>query len=407
MAREEEIRIIPEFTGQTSSVGESDLKLRSSYLVYTTSIGGGLVDEFTVRDFLDNSNNEKFAIEFFNYLQINFSKSEFNELYYNNIKLSNTLNDYYNKTIRNNLPPTTTVANLQLTATTAITYTNTNFVDYKNRSTKKISVVVGYNTGDSYYISVPISSSYNILDNPNYDKYRKDILGPIQSYTDAKWFRYVIKKGQTISVPDINVVKLNSFDDYVAQLPTPLNPSILRIQFKNDKYVIPKNSQNTTLPIDIVFDKPSTFEGQSFQLVFDGELEGFDPSRISFEDSTVPPKYIKVITIISGQSSASASLFISDATILQQPIIKIGIKLLSMGSPADLLYTVSNSSFIIQTELPLQTQTTENLSYDFVKEGTKFRPQELLQSFVDLNFDDSESEFYKNKNISILPTAIS
>jgi len=409
MSRTDEIRLIPDFTGQTADVGESDLKLRSSYWVYTTSIGGGLVDEFTVRDFLDNPNNEKISIDFFNYLQLNFSKSEFNELYYNNIKLSNTLNDYYNRTIGSNLPPTTNVAKLQLTATTAITYTNTNFVDYSNRSTKKISVVVEYNTGDSYYITVPISSSYNILDNPNYDKYRKNSLGSIQTYTNAESFRYVVKKGQTVSTPDINVVRENSFDDFVAKLPIPLNVPEIKIQFKKNKYILSKSNPETVIPIEIVFDKPSSFEGQSFQITLGPDLVGFvDPTWVSFADKTKPyHEHHKFFTIISGQTGITTNIYINNSFVFQQQSdLKIEVVFWTVGNPLNLSYVVSNGSFFVQTELPLINQTTEDLSYDYVKEGTKLRPQVLLQSFVDLKFDDSESEFYRNKNMNVLPTVI-
>ena len=202
----EEIRIIPQFTGQTSDTAESELKLRSGYLVYTSEFGGNLVNEFTVRDFLDNSNYEQLAIDFFNYLQQNFTTPEFNELYYNNLKLSNVFNDYYDRTIIANLPATKTVANLQLTATAAITYTNTNFLNYNQRSNAQISVVVGYNTGDSYYISVPINTTVKVLENQNYDTYKKDSLGHIISNQVSEQFRYIKKIGNLIN-QSINFVK--------------------------------------------------------------------------------------------------------------------------------------------------------------------------------------------------------
>lgn len=195
-----EIRLIPEFTGQPLIIEQSDLKLRSGYLVYTSSFGGNLVDEFTVRDFLDNSNNEQLAIEFFNYLQNNFTKPEFNELYYNNLKLSNVLNDYYDKTVRSNLQPTNTVADIQLLSTSAVTYENTNFLNYNNRSNDLITAVIGYNTGDSYYVNVSISKTFSILENQNYDKYRKDSIGQLITKEETEKFRYVDNKNKSIDL---------------------------------------------------------------------------------------------------------------------------------------------------------------------------------------------------------------
>jgi len=392
----EEIRKIPQFSGQTTGVTQSDLQFKNGYLVYSSSFGGNLVDEFTVRDFLDNSNNEKFATDFFEYLQLNYSKPEFNELYYNNLKLANILNDYYAKTVLENVAPTKTVANLQLTATTAVTYTSTNFINYDNRSIKKITAIIGYNTGDSYYISVPISSNYNILDNPNYDKYRINSFGGPQQYLYAEWFRYAQVKGAQILTPKINDVEENSFNDYTADLPIPINPPLLRIQFKNDKYVIPENSQSIRIPIDIVFDKQSTFSGQSFQVRIES-IKGGPLYQVKLDDGSGNDNRIAHdFSIINGQSAVTTTLVLKNAALLSNPNLEITIKLFNLGVVALNNYTISNKPFIIQTIKPVRTQVENDISYDYVKESIKTRPQYLLQSFVDLNFNDSESEFYRN-----------
>ena len=394
----EEIRKIPQFSGQTTGVTESDLQLKSGYWVYSSSFGGNLVDEFTVRDFLDNANNEKFATEFFNYLQSNYSKPEFNELYYNNVKLANTLNDYYTKTIIDNVAPTKTVANLQLTATTAVTYTSTSFVNYDKRSIQKITAIVGYNTGDSYYISVPISSNYNILDNPNYDKYRINSLGEIEEYKSSEWFRYALTKGSLSYNPNVNKVSVNSFDDFVFVPPMPSNPPQIKIQFKNDKYVIPNNSQNNIIPIEIIFDKPSPFQGQSFQVRIDS-IKGGSLYQVKIDDGSGNENRIaQNFSIIQGQSAVTTTLVVKVPSLLANPNLEISVTLAKIGPESLLNYIISSQPFIIQTEKPLQILLANDLSYDYVKETTKLRPQYLLQSFVDLNFNDSESEFYRNES---------
>ena len=401
-----EIRKIPQFSGQTTGVTQSDLQFKGGYWVYSSSFGGNLVDEFTVRDFLDNQNNEQIATDFFNYLQSNYSQPEFNELYYNNIKLSNTLNDYYNKTIIENVAPTKTVANLQLTATTAVTYTNTNFVNYDKRSIQKITAVVGYNTGDSYYISVPISSSYNILDDSNYDKYKKNSLGGPQQYLYAEWFRYAQVKGDVVKTPNINDVKVNSFGDYTANLLSPINPPLLRIQFEKDKYVIPNNSQNVRIPINVVFDTIPPFSGQSFQVRVDS-IKGAPLYKVKIDDGSGNDNRIaQNFSIINGQSAVTATLVLKDSNLLSNPNLEISVQLFSLGNYLLNSYTVSNKPFIIQTTKPLETQLQNDISYDYVKESIKTRPQYLLQSFVDLNFNDSESEFYRNEsttNPNVIP----
>ena len=406
MIRTDEIRIIPQFSGQTTGITESDLSFRSGYWVYTSSFGGNLVDEFTVRDFLDNPNNEQIATDFFNFLQENFLKPEFNELYYNNLKLANSFNDYYDKTVRSNVSPTKTVAQLQLTATTAVTYTNTNFIDYKNRSNKKLTVVIGYNTGDSYYLNVPISSSYSILDNQNYDKYRKNSLGEIKSYTEYEWFRYMLRAGQEISVPDINVVKENSFDNFVFVPPMPSNPPQIKIQFKNDKYIIPNGSQNNRIPIEVVFDKPSPFQGQSFQVRIDS-VKGGPLYKVRIDDGSGNLGRISQnFSIIQGLSSVTSILELKDLTLLSNPNLEINVQLFKIGPESLVNYVISSQPFIIQTQKPTQVTLTNNLSYNYIKESTKFKPQVLLQSFVDLNFNDSESEIFRNIEFSQTPKII-
>jgi hypothetical protein len=395
----EEIRLIPEFTGQTSaSTEQSDLKLVSGYLVYTSSFGGNLVDEFTVRDFLDNSNNEQLATDFFNYLQSNYSIPDFNELYYNNLKLANVLNDYYGRTVVSNLSPTKTVANLQLTATTAITYTNTNFIDYNKRSDKKITVIVGYNTGDSYYINVPINRNYNLVDNQNYDKYRKNSIGNLVTKEVAEEFRYVIKKGDIIPNTDM-IIKTNSFNDYNPRLPIGLNIPQIKIQFKTDRYIIPKNSNLTNIPIDIVFDKPAQFTGQTFALKID-YAEATNPPLLGSEIALVDGQNNSLISqnilINYGQSAYTANLIIKNPAILLMPDFVVRLNLGYNVSENIRSYSVSDDSFFVVNEQSPQIISEVNSSIDFVSKKTKTSPQVFLQSFVDLNYDDNESAFWLN-----------
>ncbi len=421
MITTEEIRLIPEFTGQTVNNEQSALKLRGGYLVYTNTFGGNLVDEFTVRDFLDNSNNEQLAIDFFNYLQSNYSKSEFNELYYNNLKLANVLNDYYDNTIRSNLPPTTTVANMQLTATTAVTYTNTNFVSYNKRSDELINVVMGYNTGDSYYISIPISKTYSILDNQNYDKYRKDSFGDSVSKEVSEQFRYVIRAGVIMNKNAF--VNRNFFSDYIPRTPLGLNQPQLKIQFKNDKFIIPQDTQPPLIPIEIVFDKISEFDGQTFQLKINdvhGDLEetGFDltvasTTYIGLVDGQNNNLQSQNILISSGQSAFTAYLSINFAPIFEMTNLNIELILLA-GTNLDYdahkssqFYSVSSQNFKIIQQQSEEIGISTNLSVDYVRKKTKINPKYLIQSFVDLNFDDSESQFWLNSPTSNFPEGYS
>ena len=406
----EEIRLIPEFTGQTTSPGEqSDLKLISGYLVYSSSFGGNLVDEFTVKDFLDNENNEQLATDFFNYLKANYSIPEFNELYYSNLKLANVLNDYYGRTVLNNLQPTKTVANLQLTATTAITYTNTNFVNYNTRAINKITVVVGYNTGDSYYVTVPINRTSNLVDNSNYDKYRKDLIGDLVTKEVGEQFRYVIKSGQTITNKNM-IVHTNSFSDYNPKLPLGLNAPQIKIQFKKDKFIIPENSTLSNIPIEIVFDKAAQFTGQTFQLQIESvsatnpPLLGTDIGLVDGQNNSLTNQNI---SIYYGQSAFIANLAIKNPSILSMLDLEIKLGFKYNTDESTRAYSLSDATFSIFNKQPNEILVESSESFDFVSKKFKTSPKILLQSFVDLNFDDSESLFWLNPPTTGFPEGYS
>ena len=422
MINTQEIRLVPELTGQTSSTEQSALALRKGYLVYTSSFGGGLVDEFTVRSFLDNPNNEQIATDFFNYLQQNFTKPQFNDLYYNNQKLANILNDYYETTIVSNLKPTTDVANTELAFTTATTYTNTNFINYNTRSNEKIAVSIQYNTGDSYYIGFSISKTFTLLDNQNYDKYRKDSLGPMVTKEVAEEFRYAIRSNSKI--PNENmVVHANSFSEYIERLPVGLNNPQIRIQFKNDKFIIPTNAKPSTIPIEIVFDNPAQFTGQTFQLNIesatgtDNSFPIVNTGGPIFKTSSIPISIgtdiglsdgnsdnlkSQNILISYGQSGFTGILIIKNPKIFRMSSLTIELTLVAStnidfdANKSSQAYSVSNSPFLIHTQEAAEIEVFQNESVDFVKKEQVTTPQRLIQSFVDFNFNDSESDFWLN-----------
>lgn len=192
------------FTAGTSSIGTSDITLNNGFWSYKTDIGGDLVNQFNVKTFLDNPQNEQIALNFLTFLQQNFTNAEIQELIDDNNKLAATLNDYYSRVVRNNETPTTDVANQELFFTSATTYTNNNFITSNIRSQERLTELVGFNTGDSYYISFKLVLSQNLLDNPSMQKYTKDTHGvPIQT-TTAEQFRYIIKTGNSfINIDEI------------------------------------------------------------------------------------------------------------------------------------------------------------------------------------------------------------
>jgi hypothetical protein len=69
------------------------------YFSYNTQIGVAIVNDLNVKGFLDKPENEKIAIDFVNYLKNLLTIDEFRDLFYDNKKLAEFFNDYYNKFI--------------------------------------------------------------------------------------------------------------------------------------------------------------------------------------------------------------------------------------------------------------------------------------------------------------------
>jgi len=76
-----------------STQNEQQLTLVNNYYVYSKNIGGNVVNNNNVRDFLDKSENSELAKLFVEYLHENTTTAEFREIFYDNKKLSSTFNE--------------------------------------------------------------------------------------------------------------------------------------------------------------------------------------------------------------------------------------------------------------------------------------------------------------------------
>lgn len=79
------------FSGSTADINSEasiaqgeKLVLSNNYFSYKTSIGGEIVNDNNVRNFLDKSENENLAKNFVNFLQSNTNFTEFKEIFYDN-----------------------------------------------------------------------------------------------------------------------------------------------------------------------------------------------------------------------------------------------------------------------------------------------------------------------------------
>ena len=161
-----------------NTVVSSELQSVNNYLVYSSSIGGNIVNEFNVRQFLDDQSNENVTIKFFDFLKNTFrSTEELHNVFYNNQKLSDVFNDYYNQNIRDNTQkPKNLVVKSQFINSSAITITNLNFTGDTHRSMEKTTVLMDFSSEPSFYLPVSIQKSYNEVLSPNTEMYDNDII---------------------------------------------------------------------------------------------------------------------------------------------------------------------------------------------------------------------------------------
>jgi hypothetical protein len=102
------------------------------------------------------------------------------------------------------------------------------------------------------------------------------------------------------------------------------------------------------------------------------------------------------VLIHYGQSAFTANLAIKNPSILSMNDLEINLSFKYNTSESIRSYSVSDATFSIFNKQPNETIVDSNESFDFVSKKLKTSPQILLQSFVDLNFDDSESLFWLN-----------
>lgn len=173
----------------------------SYYLNNTGGLNLGIVNPTNVRAYLNDSANQSIINDFFSYLTGNTTQDQFREIFYSDQKLSNVFNSYYAQSVFAGQESSTYYISQELTGTTNIstTYTNFNWDGYappKNPFTGvtqeiyeasrfyvESTATYSYTEDESYYIPVFIKRNYqgtardtfdvcdrtiNILLDPNY-----------------------------------------------------------------------------------------------------------------------------------------------------------------------------------------------------------------------------------------------
>lgn len=78
---------------------QRNVALNNEYYSYSTLVGNSVVNDLNIKSFLDRPENEKITIEFLSYLRGIYTLDEFRDIFYDNKKLADFFNQYYNKYI--------------------------------------------------------------------------------------------------------------------------------------------------------------------------------------------------------------------------------------------------------------------------------------------------------------------
>jgi hypothetical protein len=181
-----EILLNSKYTASTQTI-TSGLDLQNDYYVYVNKNGGGIVNPYNVRGYLNDSRNQQITNDFFAYLTGSTSADQALNILTADKKLSDTFNDYYQRVIISATQiSSTAVIDQNLTGTTQIianTYIHpwsgyapdkqlTGITQSINNSIDAVQsslFLQDFTTEESYYIPVYIERGTNQLSRYQYD----------------------------------------------------------------------------------------------------------------------------------------------------------------------------------------------------------------------------------------------
>lgn len=386
-------------TAETVSV-ESDLVLTNGYLAYSETIGGNVVNDLNVKDFLDNPSNEEIATDFFNFLQTNTTTDEFRAIFYNSQKLSNTFNDFYNKTIRTGQKPSRKDVTPQLTGSTAHTFSSVDFVTPTERSKNNTSLISFINTGQSYYLPVFIDTQFDRVETSDLDRFHHDCLGDEQVTLETAYNRFIEKRTVLLPNPE-NLVK-----EYQSFVGVSIGKgNLTAFKFKFDKKVVGLNEIVGIIPVDIIFQNPVPSAQTIYMLVSTSASTAVFGTDFDLNNPLIPSKTYKKFPLNAGDTGITTDIRVFDS-FKSNPLAKITLFLSSVvlgdtgGRGPDILIVPDMRRFEVINEQPL-VQSEVMSDVNEVEISKVSQRQNLLQCFVDENFNDSESEFWRNRNVTI------
>ncbi len=189
--------------------------LSNNYFVYQNSIGGNVVNDNNVRDFLDKEENASLAEKFVKYLENNTTIIEFKNIFYDNKKLSSVFNEFYRETKLNSNSSLQTINN-NLERTKEKNYKNYNFGENQNRLNQNYPILNNeYDESEqNYFINIKIDKKINILPKGDYSKYFANCIKGTYLDKDYLFINSINKNNIYFNIPYLKNLQNNSANNF-------------------------------------------------------------------------------------------------------------------------------------------------------------------------------------------------
>lgn len=261
------------FTAATATINSS-LESNGNYLSYINSNGGGIVNAFNVRGFLNDSKNQQVTTDFFAYLTGNTTNAEAVNILSSDQKLANVFNSYYQNFVLSISTLSNTVVidqSLTGTYTTAITeYFHPWSGDSQNQqitlipeeilnsvfSSRTQNVVFDFTDEQSYYIPVSLNKHFRQIPRLVFEPCDSAISKETQSFypqysaITQPYFDTITSTSTTINTLIQCFVDLNLIVGETVNS----GPEISNVTFGSDFYMA---DEGTTLQVKVSLNKPS------------------------------------------------------------------------------------------------------------------------------------------------------
>lgn len=354
------------FTGSTQ-VGASGLTFDNGYYSYVNTNGGGVVNEFNVRGYLNDSRNQKIINDFFSYLTGNTSSQETLNIVSSDKKLANVFNGYFqNFIVSANSSSNTAIIASNLTGTTAQTIIEYFYpwigqsenVQLTGTPESIIGVILSSRTvntltettsEESYYVPIALKNTSEQIArmtfepcDPNITKATQFLYPQYSAITSAFFDNSIPETGGTINTLVQCFVDLNLNTNET----TNTTPELLKVSFESDFYLV---DEGASVQIKISLNQPSTLGIEEATILLDpfgailsadftpletyphtfawaiGEQDKFLSFNVNsdFEEEVIEPFLLKIVGAINLNlgNILTTTVYIKDKTVLNYAAI--------------------------------------------------------------------------------------